>query len=114
MKLKLSLSLTAALAVAAFTGQAATPPAQDLLPSDTLVMATLPDWDAFQEKNGKSAASGLIGSKVTGLADDASSVDGIVDRITVETSDENNSRSVKVRVGDKTMDIKNIREIQTG
>jgi hypothetical protein len=61
MKLKLSLSLTAALAVAAFTGQAATPPAQDLLPSDTLVMATLPDWDAFQEKNGKSAASGLIG-----------------------------------------------------
>ena len=61
MKSKLSLSLTAALAVAAFTGQAATPPAQDLLPADTLIMATLPDWDAFQEKSDKSAASGLIG-----------------------------------------------------
>ena len=59
-------------------------------------------------------ASGLIGRQVTGLADDASPVDGVVDRITVETSAENNSRSVKVHVGEKTMDIKNIREIQTG
>lgn len=72
---------------------------------------TLSSLSASQEL---AAASGLIGSKVTGLADDASPVDGIVDRITVETSDQNNSRSVKVRVGDKTMDIKNIREIQTG
>ena len=59
-------------------------------------------------------ASGLIGRQVNGLADDLSPVDGVVDRITVETSDENNSRSVKVHVGEKTMDIKNIREIQTG
>lgn len=59
-------------------------------------------------------ASGLIGQKVTGLADDASSVDGVVDRITVETNTENDSRSVKVHVGGKTMNIKNIREIQTG
>ena len=59
-------------------------------------------------------ASGLIGRNVTGLADDASNVDGVVDRITVETNEDNNSRSVKVHVGEKTMDIKNIREIQTG
>ncbi len=59
-------------------------------------------------------ASSLIGQSVTGLASDASEVDGIVDRITVETSPENDSRSVKVHVGGKTMDIKNIREIQTG
>ena len=59
-------------------------------------------------------ASSLIGQAVTGLADDASEVDGIVDRITVETSAENDSRTVKVHVGGKTMDIKNIREIQTG
>jgi flagellar basal-body rod modification protein FlgD len=59
-------------------------------------------------------ASSLIGQSVQGLADDASKVDGIVDRITVETSAENDSRSVKVHVGGKTMDIKNIREIQTG
>lgn len=59
-------------------------------------------------------ASSLIGQSVTGLASDASEVDGIVDRITVETSPENDSRSVKVHVGGKTMDIKNIRQIQTG
>jgi flagellar basal-body rod modification protein FlgD len=59
-------------------------------------------------------ASGLIGRQVNGLADDFSAIDGVVDRITVETSEENNSRSVKVHVGEKTMDIKNSREIQTG
>jgi len=59
-------------------------------------------------------ASSLIGKSVQGLAEDSSSVDGIVDRITVETSDKNDSRTVKVHVGGKTMDIKNIREIQTG
>tara|TARA_R110002049_G_scaffold2750_8_gene22112 strand:- start:16374 stop:16820 length:447 start_codon:yes stop_codon:yes gene_type:complete len=59
-------------------------------------------------------ASSLIGQKVTGLAVDASEVDGVVDRITVETNAENNTRSIKVHVGDKTMEIKNVREIQTG
>ncbi len=59
-------------------------------------------------------ASGLIGRTVTGLAQDSTNVEGIVERITVETSEENQSRSVKVHVGEKTMDIKNIREIQTG
>lgn len=59
-------------------------------------------------------ASGLIGRTINGLADDLSSVDGVVDRVTVETSDENQERSIKVHVGEKTMDIKNIRTIQTG
>mgnify|MGYP001826407713 CR=1 FL=1 len=59
-------------------------------------------------------ASSLIGQTVRGLADDASAVDGVVDRITVDTSTENDSRTVKVHVGGKTMDIKNIREIQPG
>ena len=59
-------------------------------------------------------ASSLIGQTISGLADDATAVDGVVDRITVETSPENDARSVKVHVGGKTMDIKNIREIQTG
>lgn len=61
MKSKLSLTFSAALLAAAFNGQAATLPAQDLLPSDTLIMATLPDWDAFKENNARSSASGLIG-----------------------------------------------------
>jgi flagellar basal-body rod modification protein FlgD len=59
-------------------------------------------------------ASTLIGQTVTGLANDASEVDGVVDRITVETDTENGTRSIKVHVGGKTMDINNIREIQPG
>lgn len=73
--------------------------------------ATLSNLSSSQELV---AASGLIGQAVTGLADDGSSVDGIVDRITVETNPENDARSVKVHVGDQTMNIRNIREIQTG
>ena len=59
-------------------------------------------------------ASSLIGKQVTGLAIDASPVDGVVDRISVDTNAENNTRSIKVHVGDQTMEIKNVREIQTG
>ncbi|TWU45941.1 Basal-body rod modification protein FlgD [Novipirellula aureliae] len=59
-------------------------------------------------------ASSLIGRSVTGLADDASQVDGVVDRITVETNSETNSRSVKVHVGNQTMELNNIREILNG
>lgn len=58
-------------------------------------------------------ASGLIGRTVKGLATDATEVTGVVERVTVETNAENNSRSVKVYVGQKTMEVKNIREIQT-
>jgi flagellar basal-body rod modification protein FlgD len=59
-------------------------------------------------------ASGLIGQKIQGLADDASAVDGVVDRVTVDADAKNATRKVKVHVGDKTMDIKNIRTILTG
>lgn len=58
-------------------------------------------------------ASGLIGHTVTGLASDSTNVTGKVDRVTVETNDENNSRTVKVHIGEKTMEVRNIREIQT-
>ena len=59
-------------------------------------------------------ASSLIGQTVNGLSDEGTAIDGLVDRITVETDPENATRSVKVHVGDQTMDIKNIREIQNG
>lgn len=59
-------------------------------------------------------ASSMIGQRVNGLAVDGSPVDGVVDRISVETDTENNTRSVKVHVGGKTMDMNNIREIQPG
>jgi len=56
-------------------------------------------------------ASGLIGQQVQGLADDASEVNGVVDRITVEIDSENDTRNVKVHVGNQTMQIRNIRTI---
>lgn len=59
-------------------------------------------------------ASGLMGQTVEGLADDGTAVSGTVDRVTVETDQEKETRSVKVHVGEKTMEVKNIREIQTG
>lgn len=59
-------------------------------------------------------ASGLIGRTVEGLADDQTNITGTVDKITVETNEDNQARSVKVHVGDKTMEIENIRQIQTG
>lgn len=59
-------------------------------------------------------ASGLIGRTVTGLSTDSQNVTGVVDRITVETNGENAARSVKVHVDGKTMEVENIREIQTG
>jgi len=56
-------------------------------------------------------ASGLIGQKVQGLADDSTQVDGVVERITVETDSENDRRNIKVHVGQQTMQIRNIRTI---
>ena len=72
---------------------------------------TLSNLSASQELV---TASSLIGQTVNGLGDDLSNVEGVVDRVTVETTEENQQRSVKVHVGEKTMDIKNIRTIQTG
>ena len=61
---------------------------------------------------GLTMASGLIGKKVTALDDAAKDVTGVVDRVSVETDAKDNSkRTVKVHIGDKTVDINNIREI---
>ena len=59
-------------------------------------------------------ASGLIGRSIQGLATDSSNVDGVVDRISVVTNNENDERSVQVHVGDRTINIENIREIIPG
>lgn len=61
---------------------------------------------------GLSMASTLIGKKVTALDDKAKEVTGVVDRVSVMTDDKDSSkRSVKVHIGDATVDINNIREI---
>lgn len=61
---------------------------------------------------GLTMASGLIGKSVSALDDEAKPVNGVVDRVSVETDTKDNSkRTVKVHIGEKTVDINNIREI---
>jgi flagellar basal-body rod modification protein FlgD len=58
-------------------------------------------------------ASGLIGKTINGLSD-TGDVTGVVDRVTVQVDENNqNSRTVKVHVGERTIDIDNIRQINT-
>lgn len=58
-------------------------------------------------------ASGLIGREITGLSE-SGDVTGVVDRVSVEVAeDDKNSRTVKVHVGDRTIGIDNIRQINT-
>lgn len=59
-------------------------------------------------------ASGLIGRTIDGLDVDGAPVSGEVDRITVDTDSENETRSIKVHVGERTIDLRNVREVTTG
>lgn len=59
-----------------------------------------------------SMASSMIGKQVRALDNAAKDVDGVVDRISVQTDSEDPSiRKVSVHIGDSVVDIKNIREI---
>ncbi|MFO1066575.1 MAG: flagellar hook capping FlgD N-terminal domain-containing protein [Pirellulales bacterium] len=61
---------------------------------------------------GLSMASGLIGKKVTALDDNSKDITGVVDKVSVVTdAKDNNKRTVKVHIGDSTVDINNVREI---
>ncbi len=53
------LALIAAIGLA-FNSPAATPPPEELLPADTLLMATAPNWTQLNADNQKSAASALL------------------------------------------------------
>ena len=60
-------------------------------------------------------ASNLIGQQVRALADDGQNVEGIVDRVSIEVSgEEDGNRFLKVHVGSQSIDLKNIREIIAG
>lgn len=59
-----------------------------------------------------SMASTMIGKKITALDNNANDVEGIVDRVSVQTDQEDpNIRKVSVHIGDSVVDINNIREI---
>ncbi len=57
-------------------------------------------------------ASSLMGQKVDGMTDDGTEVSGVVERVSVQTDPKDTSaRKIKVHVGGKTMEVKNIRQI---
>jgi flagellar basal-body rod modification protein FlgD len=59
-----------------------------------------------------SMASSMIGKTVSALDSNADEVEGVVDRVSVQTDSEDpNIRKVSVHIGDAVVDIKNIREI---
>ncbi len=56
-------------------------------------------------------ASGLIGKEVNALSDDGENISGVIDRVTVVPSEDNQPATVKVHIGDHTVSLKNLREI---
>jgi flagellar basal-body rod modification protein FlgD len=57
-------------------------------------------------------ASSLIGKRINALTDDAKNVEGVVDRVSMEKDEKDDSiRVIRVYIGDDRIDIKNIREI---
>ena|SRR5436190_21116438 len=59
-----------------------------------------------------STASGLIGKSIDALDDQGNTVQGKVDRVTVTTDQKDESkREVRVHVGAKEIQLKNVREI---
>jgi flagellar basal-body rod modification protein FlgD len=58
-------------------------------------------------------ASSLIGKHVTALTDDQQNVVGKVDKVTVDVDPKNaDKRTYNVHIGDKTIPLKNVREVQ--
>ena len=59
-------------------------------------------------------ASSLIGKRISALTDAAENVEGVVDRVSV-TTDENDeaTRTLRVHIGDRDIKLDNIREIIT-
>ena len=58
-------------------------------------------------------ASSLIGKSVTALNDQNENVAGVVDRVSVEVDENDNSkRTFRVHIGDDRVDLKNVREIK--
>jgi len=56
-------------------------------------------------------ASGMIGKEIGALTDDGNNITGVVERISVEAGGSDQGRSVRVHVGEHTVDLKNIRTV---
>ncbi|MDZ4851793.1 MAG: flagellar hook capping FlgD N-terminal domain-containing protein [Pirellulaceae bacterium] len=79
------------------------------LSANDKLTSTLTTFSITQELT---TASSLIGKKIDGIDDTGSKIDGVVGSVSVKIDEKDrNKRQVKVHVGDKTVDIKNVRQI---
>lgn len=56
-------------------------------------------------------ASGLIGKSIVALDDLGSQVEGTVDRVSVDVNDDLGNRSLKIHIGDRSVSLGNVRQI---
>ena len=69
---------------------------------------------AMQTQQSLTTASSLIGKKVTALSTDNENITGTVSSVSVEVDpDDNTKRTYKVKVGDQSIDLQNVREIDS-
>lgn len=67
---------------------------------------------AVQTGQNLATASGLIGQEILALSDSLEEVRGRVDKVTVEVDgSDTTKRTLRVHVGDETVDLNNIREV---
>ena len=60
-------------------------------------------------------ASSLIGQQINALADSGQTIEGEVDRVSIEVNENDNSkREVRVHIGEKNVRLNNVREITSG
>jgi len=67
--------------------------------------------DAVTSGQNLSTASSMIGKKVNALTATGDPIEGVVDRVSVEVSEKDNSRQYFIQVGEEKIDLKNVREV---
>jgi flagellar basal-body rod modification protein FlgD len=67
--------------------------------------------DVVSNGQNLASATALIGKKVDALTDKGDEVNGVVDRVTVEVDEKDGSRTYRVKIGDNSIDIKNVRQV---
>ncbi len=67
---------------------------------------------SLQTQQSLTTASSLIGKTVNALGSDGSNVTGTVDSVSVQVDpNDNTKRTYKIKVGDQTIDLQNVREV---
>jgi flagellar basal-body rod modification protein FlgD len=67
---------------------------------------------ALQTQQSLTTASSLIGKKVTALSTNNENITGTITSVSVEVNpDDNTKRTYKVKIGDQSIDLQNVREV---